>query len=283
MTWVKYTNLEPVKRLKNEGRELIGKTVLFTEKRDGENVSIWLDENRLPHISSHNMEEADKTITDRMTQVPEYIKALNLLANEEAFHKKWILYGELLKLVSPTRIEPRRKYTHWILFDMRDVETGKFADYSYIFQCGYHFKIPVVNMIGEFRVENLEHLQTEINGALKWCKRHRREGVVGKSYRDDIFFKEKIDLPIRPKIPRLEGKPQLPEMDQHTIFRALQHAYDDVLKNEFDWKDKSKTMPIVAKHFQLEASEHNFSTPRNIYQLYIDTTVDSLKEATPIV
>ena len=41
MMWRKYYDLEPIRRLRNEGRELIGQFIDFTEKRDGENVSLW--------------------------------------------------------------------------------------------------------------------------------------------------------------------------------------------------------------------------------------------------
>jgi hypothetical protein len=47
--WIKYTDLEPFRRLKEEGRELLGKEIFITEKRDGSNISIWLDEKLEPH------------------------------------------------------------------------------------------------------------------------------------------------------------------------------------------------------------------------------------------
>lgn len=34
--WRKYVELDPMRRLKNEGRELLGKIVEFTEKRENE-------------------------------------------------------------------------------------------------------------------------------------------------------------------------------------------------------------------------------------------------------
>ena len=52
--WRKYEDLEPVRRLRSEGRELLGKKLLLTEKRDGENVSLWLDEEGKVRISSRN-------------------------------------------------------------------------------------------------------------------------------------------------------------------------------------------------------------------------------------
>ena len=43
MIWRKYSDLEPIRRLPEDGRELLGRQIFYTEKRDGENVSIWLD------------------------------------------------------------------------------------------------------------------------------------------------------------------------------------------------------------------------------------------------
>jgi len=61
MGWRKYKDLEPHQRLKNEGRELLGKEILITEKRDGENVSVWLNGDEVK-VSSHNLEKADDNI-----------------------------------------------------------------------------------------------------------------------------------------------------------------------------------------------------------------------------
>jgi len=118
MSWKKYHDSEPFKRLRYEGRELLGHIITITEKRDGENVSIWLDENDEPHISSRRQAKAESDIQSRMKATPEYERAIELLKNERRFDNEFILYGELLKGVSPTRIEPRRKHIHWILFDM---------------------------------------------------------------------------------------------------------------------------------------------------------------------
>jgi len=66
MSWKKYRDLEPYKRLRYEGRELLGKIITLTEKRDGENVSVWLDEEGEPHISSRRLEEASSDIQSRI-------------------------------------------------------------------------------------------------------------------------------------------------------------------------------------------------------------------------
>ena len=77
--WCKYYELEPIRRLRNEGRELIGKTLTLTEKRDGENVSVWLDEKGEVKFSSHNLCEASEDIVNRFKVTAEYHKTELLL------------------------------------------------------------------------------------------------------------------------------------------------------------------------------------------------------------
>jgi hypothetical protein len=271
--WCHYKDLEPIRRLRNEGRELIGQTVTITEKRDGENVSLWLDETGKPCVSSHNLCDASADIITRFHTTKEYDKALLLLKTEQGFHKEYVLYGELLKEVGPTRIEPRHKKIQWILFDAWDCEEKRYVSYTQLYQLAYHYKIPVVRAIGFVVPVSIENLEEIIKAQLKWCKRHRREGVVGKDYDNQVFFKEKIDLPKLPKLPR-QPQLQFPPMPEEKIIRALQHAYDEV--GAENWKETKIAMPIVARHFATEAKEHNFSTPRNMYQLWVNTPIEVL-------
>ena len=60
--WCHYFDLEPIRRLRNEGRELLGKSITMTEKRDGENVSVWLDKNGGMCVSSHSQCQASQDI-----------------------------------------------------------------------------------------------------------------------------------------------------------------------------------------------------------------------------
>jgi len=95
MNWKRYVDLEPIRRLRNEGRELYGQHVILTEKRDGENVSLWLDEERNVRISSRRQEDAGADIQSRMKATPEYPKIVELLNDE--YQGNIIVYGELLK------------------------------------------------------------------------------------------------------------------------------------------------------------------------------------------
>ena len=183
--WKRYRELEPIKRLDYEGRELLGKEIYITVKRDGENISLWLDDTDQVHISSHNNEVADSDIQSRMKATPEYKKAVELLLDEKnTWHTDCILYGELLKTISPTRIERKRKRIHWILFDIYSKTDGKYLDYTLIYQKAYHFKIPIVGLLDVIAPKSLEELEEKVVGYKKWCKKHHREGVVLKVYND---------------------------------------------------------------------------------------------------
>jgi len=270
--WKKYYDLEPIRRLRNDGRELLGETITLTEKRDGENVSLWLC-NGEPQISSHNLEQASEDIVSRFKATEQYKKAVDLLKSESEYNKTYIIYGELLKTSSPTRIEPKRKHIQWVLFDAWNFEEERYVSYTQLYQLAYHYRLPIVRCVDFFIPQNMEELTDKIAEMLKWCKRHRREGIVGKDYKNQVFFKEKIDLSKLPKLPR-QAQPQYPPMPEERILRALQHAYDEI--GSENWKDVKVAMPIVARHFATEAREHNWSTPRNMYQLYLNTPLEMI-------
>ena len=279
MKWQKYFDLEPIKRLKNEGRELLGKRITLTEKRDGENVSIWLGDDGQIHVSSHNLEVASEDIINRLKTTREFERIVDFLKSEKQFNRTYIAFGELMNRTGPTRIERPKKRVQWIIFDIFDVTEERYIEYTMVYQKAFHFKIPVVKVIDEFIPCSLEELESKIVEVKKWCKRHAREGIVGKCYSDQIMFKEKIDLPKLPKLPKIQrNQVTYPPMPEDRILRALQHAFDEI--GEENWKNVKIAMPIVAKHFEVEAKEHNFCVPRTMYQLYLNASLELLRGKT---
>ena len=277
MKWKRY-EIDNWQRLKNEGRELLGKEIIFTEKRDGSNISVWLN-NEDVIISSHNLEKCDAKLIRVMTATKEFKRIVEFLKEEcETYHHNYIVYGELLQAgKSPTRIELPRKRTKWMLFDIWDMDAKRFLDFTLIYQTAYHFKLPIVKVVDTSVLTTMEEFKHKISEMEKWCKKHKREGVVGKNYSEQIFFKAKIDLPKIKRIKDVQG-PQLPSMPEERIMRALQHAWDEVGSEE-KWKDKSIAMPIVARHISTEAKEHDFSPPRNMFQIYLNTPIDKINPA----
>ena len=276
--WNKYTNLERHNQLRNEGRELLGEHIIYTVKRDGENVSLWLNEDKEVIISSHRQETADSNIQSRMKATPEYDRVVELLNDE--YSGNIVVYGELLKTVSPTRIEPRRKHLHWILFDVWDCVDERYLPYNLVYQLAYHYRIPVVEIVDEHQPMSMTELTDKIDEMKKWCRRHRREGVVGKVHNSkegvQIFFKEKIDLPKRKKLDKEnQNQSHYPPMPEEKILRALLHAFNEV--GEENWRKVKIAMPVVARHVSTEAREHNYNVPKNIFSYYNDTPLETIK------
>ena len=236
--------------------------------------AVFCDEKGEVVISSRRLPVASSDIQSRMRSTPEYDKVTELLNDE--YIDRCIVYGELLKTVSPTRIEPKRKHIHWILFDIYSLKESRYLSYNLVYQIGYHFKIPVVRELEYFVPTSMEHLFEMIEKSKKWCKRHRREGIVGKDYKNQVFFKEKIDLPKRPKLKRQSTKVSLPPMPEEKILRALQHAYDEI--GEDNWLNKALAMPIVARHIATEAREHYYAPPKNFYRYYVETPIEKIRD-----
>ena len=310
--WQRYIELECVKRLEEEGRELLGEIVYVFPKRDGENVSLWLEENvkvepekKMIHVSSHNMVNADPKMIYRVSNTPEYPNALELLRSEWMnFGKNLVLYGELVnKGKGPTRIEPAHKYAHWYLFDIYDIDAKSYLPYTLVYQMAYHYKLSLVEATETFTPWKMEDLSPKIEEWKTWAKRHKREGVVGKVYKNGrlIGFKEKIDLPDLPPIPRnILEKATFPPMPEDRILRALQHSWDELMSSIFKetaikdermvtpaqrlyfetkvWQDKARAMPIIAKHIATEGREHHFSPPKNIFEIYLNTDIAKIRE-----
>lgn len=285
MPFVKYIDLEPIRRLRYRGRELLGKEIYLTEKRDGSCIALWLDENEAIKISSRNQEEAEEDLQNRVRNTPEFKNIESFLTRICSLSgMEYVIYAELIYggKVSPARAEKYNKYDKLIMFDILSAGSGEFLHYNAVHQYAHQFKIPVVRcfqVVEPTRWEEVEELKTLCRTL---AKRHRREGIVGKVYagvgRERIFFKEKVDLPDIPRTEKEKDTVALPPMPTEKIKRALQHAYDEIISRFGDaapekWKDRSIAMPIVVNHINTEAKEHLFSPPRNIYQLYLDFSI----------
>ena len=106
------------------------------------------------------------------------------------------------------------------------------------------------------------------------CEKCGSEKITSKIIQ--IFAKEKIDLPKRPKFQKqTQDRPEYPPMPEETIIRAFQHALDEV--GEENWKDVKIAMPIVARHVAAEAEEHNYDRPKNIYSYYVNVPLGTIR------
>lgn len=265
--WMRYPHFGRIMQLKDNGRELIGEMIFWTVKRDGSNITISYDDNHNVRISSHNIEYAQADLTALTLATKQYKKALAML-DDEPTH---LFYYELIPIGStPTRIEPSHKIPQLILLDIHDGQ--RWLSYNYCHQVAYHHKIPIVPLIDAMVYNSLNDLFDHRDEMMKWCKRHRREGVVGKAYYSNpqYFVKEKIDLPKLQKIERepVDGRPELPPMPLDKLMNAIEQAEYDVTHNGGNFTQPKDAMPVVARYVSTQAREHFYSPPRDIFMYY---------------
>lgn len=297
-----YPDLDSIRQLRNSGRELLGTFLYATEKRDGSNMTIWVREfpNDLPYasgvviqISSRNTtyycltcqkvwgnkEEhvtktghtefipdiAESTLNSRVKQAKSWKGVEQMLKDNPT----WVVFAESIPAGrGPTRIEPAHKNTDLVVFDIW--EGGRFFSYNFLYQQCYHYKVPVVKLIGQGTFSSIEQLNMWVKDLLGWSRRHRREGVVIKAYgaETQVFAKEKIDMPERPKFVHSSDRGvELPPLPDSEIYGAIDKVFAD---NGIEFlRDKTKAMPTIARYVEYEAKKHLCRSPRNMYSYYV--------------
>ena len=283
----RYMELSKILHLRNEGRELLGKYLYFTEKRDGSCLSVWLKLlprwkrilNKLKRwrpinipdplkwelmVSSRNMEMAEKAIRGDFLRSGDNVPVLRYL-NDHLTHK---VFGEILrKGLSPTRIENHEE-VEFIVFDIYN--GGQFLSFQQVHQECYHYGMKCVQLFGEGRFRSMKSLLKYRDKMLKICEEEQREGVVIKTFDKDgkpLYAKEKLDIARSRGKPKLEkGQPDLPPLPFSEAIGAVDKAYADLGE---DFSDKRKAMPLVASYIGKEMEKHLCSKPvENYYGLY---------------
>lgn len=302
---LKYPDLDSIRQLRNSGRELLGTFLYATEKRDGSNITIWTRNfpNDLPYasgvvtqISSRNTtyycltcqkvwgdkEEhvtktghtefipdiAEHTLENRVKSALPFSGITQMLKDNPT----WVVFAESIPAGrGPTRIEPAHKYQNLVVFDIW--EGGRFFSYNFLYQQCYHYHVPVVKLIGQGTFESMDTLGLWVKDMLAYSKRHRREGVVIKAYGADtqVFAKEKIDMPERPKFTHSGGQNvELPPLPDSEIYGAIDKVLTDYGMDFL--RDKRQAMPKVAEYVQYECKKHLCSLPKGspLYSFYIN-------------
>jgi hypothetical protein len=280
--------LNKISYLWHEGRELLGKYIYFTEKRDGSCLAIWLKPlsrirrlwnkilrkkaDNVPNpykwqimVSSRNQETAENDIRMAFHKCKDSTPILTYL-NDNPNH---VVFGELLRVgLSPTRMENHEK-VEFIVFDISD--GNHFLNYQQIHQFCYHYGAKCVELFGEGRFTSMESLLNYRDEMLEICMEQNREGVVLKAFYEDgkpLYAKEKLDTATPRGHPKIEkGKPQQSSLPMSEVLGAVDKAYADLGTKDFS--DKKKAMPIVAKYIQEEMKKHICSAPEmNFYSVY---------------
>ena len=124
MSFKKYYDMGRIEQLPNSGRELIGKELFVTVKRDGQNCCFYQNPNSdMIHIASHHMKIASDDMRLNIKKTKEYPKVIEMIKE----NKDWLIYLEHLpKGRTPTKIERPKKYPFLILIDIYDKKQERY-------------------------------------------------------------------------------------------------------------------------------------------------------------
>jgi len=277
MGWkYEYPHIPILGSIKPTPRILLGQRIFWTEKRDGSNIAIWINEDKV-QISSRNLIDASSGLVALVKRTEEYSKIVELLQE----HPQYIIYVEACrKGKSVTRIETYEKDC-LIVFDMYDKSAKKYLSYILVHQYCYHFKIPIVKLWGESRHRSIKNLLKMADEALEYCKEANLEGMVIKAYKVpkniSIYYKEyrkgliqakvKLDIPKPKKIRKTRGKPIYPPIPESEVMGAIDKAWQELGEEDLclmmEWSDPAckkcitetykiikKKRPQIVEHYE---------------------------------
>lgn len=277
---IAYPHLDRIAILKPNPHILLGKEIVWTEKRDGSNLGVYIGEDGEWHVRSRNMDCASEQFHNYFKMTPEFDGVIDLLLDAQNWGDEYILFGELLiKGRSPTKIEFHEDHS-FVAFDLWSTKLGGFVNYTKLYQECYHNDVPVVALWGTTRVNTIEHLLEFRDKMLQRSLDEHLEGVVGKYFNgsESIFFKEKNDLPKYEKVPRAEDpegmKCVLPNLPDSELCGAIEKVYTDLGGDFFDIK---LAMPKIAEYVGIEMKKHNCTQPERKLILAYRERVEQLR------
>lgn len=275
MKKIKYPDLNAIIRMYPNSEVLLGHEIFWQEKRCGSNLGIYLDDNEELGVRSRNMERASSDLNEAFNRTEEASNMEEMLRSmKHEWNDECVVFGEmLLKGKSPTRTEIH-DFEEFITFDIWSSKANGILPYMLVYQHCYHFDLPIVELYGTSKHTTLYSLLKFRDDMLEVAKKNGREGVVGKTFENNVklhYFKEKLDIPKLEKKPRLieDGMVILPQLPESEVLGALDKVFVDIGTEKF--KDVKIAMPLFAKYVGMECKKHNCRKPeRNLFRYYTE-------------
>jgi hypothetical protein len=283
-----YPHIPLLESMKPTKRILLGKRLFWTEKKDGENVHIWMNKNQYAptsdpfiQISSRHMLDASPEIKKKVMDSEDYIKVAQMLKDNPT----WVIYvEECQKGRSVTGIETYDR-NYLFLFDILDRTTNTFFNYTFIYQQAFHYGIPIVALYAETRHRTIKDLLKFSNHVYEQCLAVRLEGMVVKAYCDSEFgehgllqAKVKLDIPRPKKVKIVQGEPIYPAMPHSEVMGTINKVHQDLGNEKF--QDVKIAMPMIATEIGKARKQHFFSSPeKKLFSYYLEYKEDRLDNA----
>lgn len=269
MGWkFQYPRIQNLEMLKPTPRILLGRRLLWTEKKDGSNISIWFKNDKV-QISSRNLEQASQDLVTLVKNSEDYPNVLDLLTENPQF----VLYVEACRKGRSVTGAELYDRDYLFLFDIYDRSAKQFLNYIAVHQHAYHHNIPVVKLYAETRHRSMKDLLKFKNHVLSVCKEIEIEGMViklRKPYVKEIGFvqsKVKLDIPQPQKRKIAKGKIILPPIPENEILGAVDKAWQELGNEKF--REVRQAMPLIAKFVSEECRKHLYSSPsRKLFSFY---------------
>lgn len=276
----KYPHFNRIENLKPNPHIMLGHDIYWTLKVDGSNTGFYFGEDGEIKIRSRNMDVAmffekvlDLEVSKRIMDMMRFYL--------EMYGVHYVVFGELLSRGrSPTGLKVFDK-DDLIIFDIYDIEAGKWVHFDKMcLMCG-PFGIPVVPLMGKCNVNTLEELYSYRDEMLDATK--GEEGVVAKIYKNPhetirdnyLFVKEKHFIQNVKKVRSKDGKIKLPQLEEGEVRKCLFKVMDEIGMVQF--KDPKLAMPKIANEVNLECKQQNCSNKINLFHLYRTVLEEFLK------
>ena len=270
--YIKYPKFGRMEQMPEHGNELVNKDVWITEKRDGQNCVIYMDDDGKVTVGSRSQHHAGPEIDNALRSSKKW-KYLEKFVKD---HPDLIVYVEhLYPGKSPTRMEQPKKYNSFVVIDVYDLALDCFLLPTDVHDMFWNMKygfIPMVNVYEYYYVESVADLEHKLKRWMKFCATRKREGVVVKYYGDRfIAFKfKRTPIAVKREKKQITGN-MLPVMPDEYIIRAVTEALYALREEGKDIYDTSVAMPTVAIYVSTQAREHGYNTHvYNIFNVYIN-------------
>lgn len=278
---LEYPELQSIANLYPGPQVLLGHRLFWTEKRDGSQLRIWWDGDKLQVWTRHM--EASAQFRAYFDDTPQASAVISLVQGEGVVQGvsdfgSYVVFGELLvKGKSPARYETHAE-NEFVVFDLMEMATGTWMPIPAAYQHCLHYNVPFVEVYGESSHTTLEGLFSFRDEMLALATERGREGVVVKTLVKgrSVYAKEKRDaLPVI-KTSLSDGSVKLPPLPDGEATGAIAKAHADLGEKFFD---KAQGMPLVAKYIAEECFKHLCGKPLyplfHYYQQYIQDRLTS--------
>lgn len=266
-------------KLKNHGKEVITieptDTIIITEKMDGSNASVTINQEGNLEAFSHNTKLKDDNTLNG------FYGFVNSIPNLRNLSQNYILFGEWL---TPHRIVYKPEcYNKWYLFDLFDKEQHKFLGYKATQQIFEELKLdgsdilmaPLLeDEVTNLTFEDLPDAQSSYSEKSENSIRGNMEGIVVSDLSKEVPTSEDTTGPLRVKL-------------VNAAFKETKELPKDSLKLS-EWLNANITLPRISKKILemqdeevLVKEKPDFYWMRNGYssKIALKVLIDALEES----